>query len=130
MALTLLADNIHVIEWWIHGASAVHTNMRSHTGVIMSLGKESVYSALVEKQINTRSSTETESVAVNDLTHMVLWTYYFLKDQGYDAGKSIIYQDNKSAILLEKNDKASSSNQTQHINSQYFFVKNRIEKGE
>jgi hypothetical protein len=42
----------------------------------------------------------------------------------------IVFQDNKSAILLEKNGKASSSKRAKHISIQYFFVTNRIKKGE
>ena len=38
---------------------------------------------------------------------------------------SVVYQDNQSAILLEKS-KASSSKRTPHINIRYFFVTDRI----
>jgi hypothetical protein len=37
-----------------------------------------------------------------------------------------LYQDNQSAILLEKNGRASSSKRTRHINIRYFFVTDRI----
>ena len=37
-----------------------------------------------------------------------------------------MYQDNKSAILLEKHGKASSSKRTRHINIRYYFVTDRI----
>jgi hypothetical protein len=57
----------------------------------------------------------------------ILWTRYFLEAQGYDIKVSIIFQDNQSAILLEKNGKASSSKRTCHINIRYFFVTDRIE---
>ena len=60
----------------------------------------------------------------------VLWTRCFLRAQGYDAVDSIVYQDNQSAILLEKNGQASSGKRTRHINIRYFFVKDRIDKGE
>jgi hypothetical protein len=60
----------------------------------------------------------------------VTWTRYFLQEQGYDMQPSLIYQDNKSAMLLEENGKASSLKRTKHINVQYFFVKDKIEKGE
>jgi len=55
---------------------------------------------------------------------------YFLEAQGYDVKDSIIFQDNQSAILLEKNVKASSSKRTRHINIRYFFVTDRIEAKE
>ena len=31
MPLTLEADNLQVIKWWIDGAFATHRDMRSHT---------------------------------------------------------------------------------------------------
>ena len=39
-------------------------------------------------------------------------------------------QDNQSAILMEKNGKASSSKRTKHINIRYYFVTDRIDKKE
>jgi hypothetical protein len=43
---------------------------------------------------------------------------------------NILFQDNKSSILLEKNGKASSSKRTKHINIQYFFITDRVSKAE
>ena len=40
-----------------------------------------------------------------------------------------IYQDNKSAILLEKNWKYSNSKRTKHIKQKFFFITNKIEDG-
>jgi len=51
-----------------------------------------------------------------------------LEAQGYGVTENIIYQDNKSAILLEKNGKSSSGKRTKHINMRYFFVTDRIAK--
>jgi hypothetical protein len=44
--------------------------------------------------------------------------------------RTIFFQNNKSAILLEKNGKASSSKRTKHINIWYFFIADRIDKGD
>ena len=60
----------------------------------------------------------------------MLWTRYFLKAQGYHVSDNIIFQDNKSTMLLERNGKASSSRRTKHINVRYFFITDRISKGE
>ena len=60
----------------------------------------------------------------------ILWTRYFLEAQGYGVQENIVYQDNLSAILLEKNGKASSSKRTKHINVRYYFVTDRIKKGD
>ena len=58
----------------------------------------------------------------------VLWTRYWLDAQGYYVFENIVYQDNKSAIILENNVKASSSKRKKHIKTRYYFVKDRIEK--
>ena len=53
-----------------------------------------------------------------------------MKAQGYHVRDNVLFQDNKSAILLEKNGKASSSKHTKHINIRYFFITNRVNKGD
>jgi hypothetical protein len=50
--------------------------------------------------------------------------------QGYGIQENIVFQDNKSAILMERNGKASSSKRTKHINIRYYFVTDRINKQE
>ena len=63
------------------------------------------------------------------MSHL-LWTRYFLEAQGYDINDCIIHQDNKSAILLEQNGRASSSKRTRHINTRYYFITDRVNCGE
>jgi hypothetical protein len=48
---------------------------------------------------------------------------------GIGCGKNIVYQDNKSAILLETNSKKSSGKQTRALNIRYFFITDQVEKG-
>ena len=71
-----------------------------------------------------------ELVAVDDCMPAVCWTRYFLESQGYKITDNIVYQDNRSAILLEKNGMASSSKRTKHLNVRFFFVTDRIKKQE
>jgi hypothetical protein len=52
-----------------------------------------------------------------------------MEAQGYQVQDNILFQDNKSAILLEKNGKASSSKHTKHVNIRYFFITDRVDKG-
>ena len=130
MPLTLEADNMSIIKWWVDASFAVHPDMRSHTGGVMTLGKGAVYGTSTRHKLNTKSSTEAELVGVNDVMPQVLWTRYFLEAQGYGVDDSIIYQDNKSTILLAENGKASSGKRTRHINIRYFFVKDRVASGE
>jgi hypothetical protein len=52
-----------------------------------------------------------------------------MEAQGYQVQDNILYQDNKSAILLEKNGKALSSKHTKHVNIRYFFITDRVDEG-
>ena len=122
LPLTLEADDLQLIHWWIDGVFATHRDMRSHTGGAMSLGKGSIYGTSTRQKLNTRSSTEAELVAVDDCMSQILWTRYFRDAQGCNINDCIVYQDNKSAILMEQNGRASSSKRTRHINIRYYFV--------
>jgi hypothetical protein len=96
----------------------------------MTMGLGCPLSSLTKQKLNTRSSTESEVVGVDDLMPAILWTGNFLQAQGYGVKECTVFQDYKSAILLEKNGKASSSMWTKHISIRCFFVTNRIKKGE
>ena len=60
----------------------------------------------------------------------MLWKRYFLEAQGYGIDENIFYQDNTSAMLLEKNKKASMTKNTKHINAHYYFIKDWVETGD
>ena len=60
----------------------------------------------------------------------ICWTWYFLEAQGCCVDENILYKDNKSSILLETNGKASSGKHTKHINIRYFFITDRVKKGD
>ena len=42
---------------------------------------------------------------------------------------NILYQDNNSAILLEKNGRASVGKQSRALNVQYFFLTDQVHQG-
>ena len=76
-----------------------------------------------------KSSTIAELVGFNDMMTLALWTKLFIEALGYDIDKNIIYQDNKSVILLEVNGKRSSSQRTRAMNIRYFFITDQVEQG-
>lgn len=127
--LTLEADEPMVAKWWIDASFAVHPDFRSHSGAAFSLGKGTPYTGCQKQKINGKSSTEAELIAVDDFINQVLWTQNFLNAQGYNVEKSTVYQDNLSAILLEKNGRRSGSKRTRHINIRYYFITDRINQG-
>ena len=128
-ALTLKDDGDGV-KWWIDAAFAVHPDMRGHTGGTMTMGKGSIITKSAKQKLNTSSSTEAKLVGTYDMMLEVLWTNYFLEAQGYKAIPAVIYQDNLSAMLLEKNGKSSSTKSTKHIHIRYYLIHDRWKKGE
>eukprot|EP00957_Ditylum_brightwellii_P083233 6328183-Ditylum_brightwellii.AAC.1 len=114
--LHLEADGSGVIKWWVDAAFAVHGNMRGQSRGVMSMGGGAEYLSSIKQKLNTKSSTETEVVGVDDMMPQIIWTRYFLMAQGYCVTDNVLLQDNKSGIKLERNRKKSSSKRTRHIN--------------
>jgi len=50
-----------------------------------------------------------------------------MRDQGYDISETIFYQDNESAIKIERNGRSSAGSKSRHIDIHYFFIKDAIE---
>jgi hypothetical protein len=130
LPLILSAVGTHILKWWVDASFAVHPNLRGHSGGGLSLGRGFPIVSSTKQKLNTRSSTESEIVGADDFMPAICWTRYFMQAQGYKIEDNILYQDNKSAILLEKNGKASSSKRTKHINIRYFFITDRVKKNE
>jgi hypothetical protein len=114
----------------VDAAYAVHHDMKSHTGGALSLGRGVIYGTSKGQKLNTKSSTKVELVGTDDLMPQMLWTLYFLEAHGHKIEDNILYQDNKSSILLETNGRGSSGKQTRHINVQYFFIAYQVQSGE
>ena len=53
-----------------------------------------------------------------------------MEEQGYKLKKNVLFQDNTSAIKLEKNGRNSCTGNSRHVHIRYFFVKGRVDKGE
>ena len=47
----------------------------------------------------------------------------------YPIEKNILYQDNKSSILLETNGRTSAGKRSRALNIRYFFVTDQVELG-
>ena len=130
MSLTLEASKLPISKWWIDASHAVHSTCRGHSGAALTIGKGEIMTYSRKQKINTRSSTVSELVAVNDIFPHVLWTSNFLADQDYRTRASVVYQDNRSAILLEQNGRWSAGKNTKHLNVRFFKIKDHYEHGE
>ena len=82
--LRIKADSISIIKWYVDASFAVHPDFKSQSGAVMTMGKGAVQSISRKQKLNTRSSTESELVGVDDVATMILWTKLFLEAQGFD----------------------------------------------
>ena len=51
----------------------------------------------------------------------------FMEAQSYEIGSNIIFQDNKSVILLARNGRNSCTGNSRHVAVRYFFLKDRVD---
>eukprot|EP00804_Cyclotella_cryptica_P021065 CCRYP_019383-RC/>CCRYP_019383-RC protein AED:0.25 eAED:0.25 QI:0/-1/0/1/-1/0/1/0/272 len=130
LKLRIEVKDLRVMRWYVDAAHMVHWDCKGQTGAAMTLGRGAVLSYSWKQKANTKSSTETELVGVDDAISNILWSLYFLQAQGCGTSHAIIYQDNKSAILLESNGKWSSGKRTKHIKAKYFFVTDKVADGD
>ena len=120
MKLTLSVDNLSTIRWWVDASYGVHSDCKGHTGMMMSLGKGAAMSFSRGHKLNGLSSTEAELIGIDDAIPSMMWGKYFIEAQGYTVEHNILFQDNKSNILLETNRRMSSSKRTKHIKQRFF----------
>ena len=96
LKLRIEVSGLRVMHWYVDAAHMVHWDCKGQTGAAMTMGKGAILSYSWKQKINTKSSTETELVGVDDAVSNILWSLYFLQEQGCGTTHAIIYQDNKS----------------------------------
>ena len=127
--LTLEINDSGIFCWWVYASFAVHLDMKSHTGVTISLGGGCPFSLSLRQQINTQSSMEAELVGVNDTMYIIIWTRLFLEGQSFKFIDNMVHQDNQSVMLLARNGKMSGGKNTRHIEIRYCFITDHIAQG-
>ena len=66
---------------------------------------------------------------MDDAATKVLWTKLFMEAQRYRIDRNILFQDNKSTILLLDNGRQSAGKRSRALNICYFFVHDQKNKG-
>jgi hypothetical protein len=107
----------------------VHPDFKSHTGATMTMGQGAAMSMSQKQKLNARSSTEAELIAADEVVGSMIWTKNFLESQGYPIKENILYQDNRSAILLKSNGHKIVGQRSRHLNICLFFITDKQEKG-
>ena len=96
----------------------------------MSMGRGSLVKISRKHKMNTGSSTESELVGIADILGMMMWCKYFMEAQGYTIDINILYQDNKSTIMLAKNGRMSAGNNSKHIKKRFLLITDKVAQGD
>ena len=126
----MTTDYLYIIKWYLDASYAIHDDYKGRTVEMMSMGVGAVTSFSWKHKMNGINSTEDELIGTHDSMPQLQWTNHFMEVHGYNITENIMYQDNKSAILLESNGKMSSSKRTQHIHVRFFYINDVIEGGD
>lgn len=100
--LTLSCENLNKLTWYVDGSYTSQPDMRGQSGAVLLAGDCAVLFRSNKQEVNTRSLTETELIAIDDSLPMIQWTKNFLREQGYDL-ETGIREDNGSTMLFMKN---------------------------
>ena len=130
LPLSLFADSLTNIVWYVDASHQTHDDCKGHTGAILTFGRGATTSSSSKHKIPSKSSTESKIIGLYDKVGDILWTRQFLEAQGYIIHTNIVYQDNMSTLSLAKNGYVSSSKRTKHIKAKYFFIRHFHNSGE
>jgi hypothetical protein len=109
------------VSIFIDASFAVHPNMRSHSGVCITMGVGVFYSKSTAQKLVTTSSCHAETVALAKGLQQGLWRQYFIESQGYPTTPITVFQDNQSTIKLIENGRPTSE-LSRYIRIGYFWV--------
>ena len=76
---------------WVDASYAVHEDMRSQTGGVMSFGHGILHRKSSVQKLNTKSSTEAELVGTSEYIPYNIWMNIFLHEQGYVIKDNVLF---------------------------------------
>jgi len=93
--LVIGADSLTVMKTWVDAAYGVHSDLKSHTGGVISMGRGTIMCKSTKQKLNTKSSTEAELVGATDYLPNTIWARMFLKAQGYGLEENVFFRTTK-----------------------------------
>ena len=118
-----------VLKAYVDASFAVYQDAKSVTGAVIMLGDAVIFVKSAKQKIVTRSSTESELVAISDSLSQILWTREYPLAASVPVGPAILYQDNMSTIFLA-NKGRSTSERTRHIQIRYYLIHHYIDEND
>ena len=124
LGLVLGGDKNSHIRLYGYGdaAFAVHpSNMRSHTGLLLSVGRGIILVKSTSQKTVTKSSAESELVALSDLLSFAVNQLEFMKSMNLNIDHAELCRNNQSTIHMAEN--GNLTHKTKHIKIKYFYIK-------
>ena len=128
MKITFNVDNMNTIYWYMDASYGTHWYFKGHTGMVMMWGKGALMSFSLKQEINSQSSTEAKLIGIDNAITCMIWDQDFIEAQLYTVSHNVLYQYNKSTILVADNGRIHST-KTKHIKHRYFLVNDKIIQG-
>jgi hypothetical protein len=75
--LRLSMEDNCAVKWYLVASFVVHEDMKSHTGVVMTLGEGLVQEISMKQRTNTRGSIEADFISFDDKVSKALWKRLF-----------------------------------------------------
>ena len=114
-------NDITNMRVFVDASYTTHSDMKSHTGGLISFGTRATHTKSSKQRLNVKISAEAEIVGVSEYITCVIWLRNFLEHQGYANMFKKVYQDNESSIMMNENSKDSCSGRSRHIDIRLFL---------
>jgi hypothetical protein len=116
-------------KFYADASHALYHDGHGQAGIIITLGSAPVLSRSFKIKAVTRSSSESELYALEEISTYVIWYHQLLNDlQLYFTKPSIVFQDNQSTIIMAV--QGGNFKRTKHILVKESYIKERILKGD
>ena len=76
VSMNISANGSGILKWWVYASFAVHTNMWGHSVGGLYLGRGFPIVISTKQNINTKRSTKTEIMGVDEFMPDICWTQY------------------------------------------------------
>jgi hypothetical protein len=115
------------IDIFADASHMVHADMKGHTGCIIMLNGNLIYTSSKKQMLLAESSCEAELYAAHHAGHMAKWISNLFHDMRIPIRPIRILQDNQSTMKLV--DKGHGHfGRTKHIQKRYFSIKEIIDR--
>ena len=83
LSFILGIDDTTTLRWYVDSVFRVHCHMKSHTRMMPIMGQETDLSNSTKPILNTNSWTRAYRAVICDEISPIIWSGYFLEEQGY-----------------------------------------------